>query len=141
MSSSHQELAVRRSIRHDVVLSAKWSVAKEHEPAVKLSQAASRDGWVDCDVVDFGTGGAGLLTAVFVPRRALLLIRILAPGEGAPMLTARARVQRVVMTDRRPMYMLGTSFEEIDETARGEIDRLLERLLGPGAGGDGGVNA
>ena len=40
------------------------------------------------------------------------------------------RVQRVIMTDRRPAYLIGTAFDCPDQRALEQIDGLLGRLEG-----------
>lgn len=133
--SGNQELAIRRSTRHDVVIPARIRVAPVHSAAVKLSAASGvRDGWLDVDVVDFSSGGVGILSPVFLPRGCVLTVRLLTPAdEGNPesmLLEVQVRVQRVVMTDRRPAYLMGTAFDSLTpETAAG-IEGLLKRMEG-----------
>jgi len=140
---SGQNVIVRRAQRHDVALPARIRVGDEHVPLVRLSAAAAdRTGWVSVDVIDFSAGGLGLMSRVFVPRRTVLEIQILpvAPSDGdetqggaervppEPLLSARVRVQRVIMTDRRPAYLIGTSYAETNQALDAAIDHILELI-------------
>ncbi len=126
-----QDFAIRRSQRHDVAMAARFSIAPVHAPLVRLSTGSgARDGWLDAGVVDISSGGVGLITPVFVPRRCLILVRLRADDspEAPTLVEVGARVQRIVMTDRRPAYLLGTAFEGMNaETGRG-IEALLARM-------------
>lgn len=127
MAGSH-DLVVRRTVRHDVVLRGRFSVAAPHASAVRLAKASgSRDGAVEADIVDLSAGGVGFLSTVFLPKRLLVDVEILAPRSGAPLLRCRGRVTRTLMTDRRPMYMLGVAFENLDEATTAALATLLEQ--------------
>ncbi len=126
-------LTVRRAVRHDVAMRGRFAVAASHAGAVKYAQAVTgRDGWIDADVVDLSDRGLGMMSAVFVPRRCLLTIRISLPeaDQGQPLLEATARAQRVLMTDRRPAYLIGVSFEELNAEQRAALAAVLERAGG-----------
>ncbi len=126
-----QDFAIRRSQRHDVAMAARFCIAPAHAALVRLSTGSgARDGWLEAGVVDVSNGGIGLVTSVFVPRRCLITLRI--RGDESPdsptLLECVARVQRIVMTDRRPAYLLGTAFEGLTaESARG-LEMLLARM-------------
>lgn len=134
-----RDLIVRRTQRYDIVLPARFVVDDEHLDRVRYS-GRGRDGWIDADVMDFGAGGVGFMCEVFIPRKALLRIRIFPPGsnlsdqpideEQIPLLEGTVRVQRVVMTDRRPGYLVGTSFTEPNQKLDRQIDEMLELLKG-----------
>lgn len=95
------------------------------------SQAGAMDGWLEVDVVDLSHGGMGLISLVFLPRRTLLTVRVFSPqGDGAEILQCPVRIQRVCMTDRRPAYLLGTSFEQMSPERRSKLDELLESIGG-----------
>jgi len=126
-----QDFAIRRSQRHDVAMAARFCVAPVHAPLVRLSAGSgARDGWIDAGVVDMSSGGVGLITPIFVPRRCLIVVRVRADeAPDAPTLAeVTARVQRIVMTDRRPAYLLGTAFEGLTAESAGAIDMLLARM-------------
>lgn len=130
--SSDFDLIVRRSARYDIALRAKVAPTQSHASAVRLtSSAGARGGFVEVDVLDFSGGGVGLLSMVFFPRKSCLRLIIQGVGEGAPdLLDAVVRVQRVVMSDRRPAYLIGTSFESLNEAAVTQVNHLLDRLDG-----------
>ncbi len=104
--------------------------APEHVGVVRFTAAAgAKEGWIDCDVVDLSSGGLGLMTTFFVPRRCVLLVRVYGTDAAAPPIAdAPCRVQRVCMTDRRPAYLLGTSFEAMTAEAAEQINDLLTLL-------------
>ena len=83
--SSMQELAVRQAQRHDVALKGRMSIAPEHSHLVRLAQSAGgKEGWVDVDVVDVSEGGLALLSTVFIPKRVVVLVRIMGAAPGTP---------------------------------------------------------
>jgi hypothetical protein len=131
--NEHLASIVRRSVRYDVSIRASISVLPEHGSLVRFAGAAgARDGWVDVDLVDFSSSGVGLMCGVFVPRRTLLMARLYSYGPDAKVIVeAPLRVQRVCMTDRRPGYLVGTSFADPAPKAIDQINRLLELLAGP----------
>jgi hypothetical protein len=126
------QVIVRRSVRYDVAIRACMSVAPEHAGLVKFGGGAgAKDGWIDVDVIDFSSAGLGVMSQVFVPRRALLLVRVFGPAIGAPVIVETpVCVQRVCMTDRRPAYLIGTAFADPDARAVAQINNLLELLSG-----------
>lgn len=126
---------VRRSVRVDVMLQGRASVAPAHAQRVRLSTSAPhRDGQVEVDVVDLSTNGAGFISPAFFPKRTLLKLVVHGPDPAAPpLLTAVGRVQRAVMTDRRPAYMHGLAFEDLTAEQGAALDALIGRLLGTGA--------
>lgn len=118
---------VRTAVRHDVCLRGAVSVVQESGQGVRLSAAAgATDGWIEVDVVDISAGGIGLISTVFFPRRTLLTLRVFSPqAEGVEIFAANARIQRVCMTDRRPAYMLGTSFERLTAAQQAHLRAVL----------------
>jgi hypothetical protein len=128
------EVIVRRTLRHDVAIRAAFCVSGPHQQLVRLSPAAGLTaGWVECDCVDAGLGGVGLITTVFVPRLSQLRVRLYSAGESKEIiLEATGVVRRVIMTDRRPAYHLGISFHELDDKGHAQIASLMS-LLGSDA--------
>jgi len=132
-----RDLIVRRNQRYDLVLPARFVVDDMHLDHVRYS-GGGRDGWLDVDLMDFSAGGVGFMCDVFIPRKALLLVRIFPPGsnlsdqpideEQIPLLEGTVRVQRVIMTDRRPGYLVGTSFTEPSQKLDKQIDEMLDLL-------------
>lgn len=127
--NSKQGLIVRNAARYDVALRARFRVGPEHAGVVRFSQAAgSKDGWIEADVVDLSAHGVGLVSNVFVPRQCRLELRVLGQDTGELLFTIPCSVRRVVMTDRRPAYLLGLAFETTDGTALRQLHSLIERL-------------
>ncbi|MFZ4574870.1 MAG: PilZ domain-containing protein [Phycisphaerales bacterium] len=128
--SSSPPIIIRQSARYDVVMRAQLSVSPEHAGIVRFSGASgSRDGWIECDLIDISTGGVGLITRLFVPRRLVARVRIFTSEESTePALECGIRVQRVIMTDRRPAYLLGTCFEGVTDSEMQALQTLLARL-------------
>ncbi|HLO40609.1 MAG TPA: hypothetical protein VK176_06265 [Phycisphaerales bacterium] len=135
--SNDFELVVRRTTRHDVSLRARVVPTQGHAAAIRLAQSVvPRGGMVEVDLLDFSGGGVGLMSMVFFPRRTCLRLVIQGLREGEPeLLDAVVRVQRVVMSDRRPAYMIGTSFESLNETSSAQVEAILDRLDGLDAPG------
>lgn len=124
--SSMDQLVVRRSQRHDVALHGRFRIASDHESSIVLARASGvRNGVIEADVVDLSGGGLGMLTPVFVPKQALLECQILLPQSSAPALECQARVTRVIMTDRRPMYLIGLLFEAMSDQAAQALSKML----------------
>jgi len=126
------QLIIRNSVRHDVSLRASISIGAQDGGVVRFSAASGdRDGWVDVDVIDFSSGGFGMMSGVFIPRKTVLAIRIFGLDANAPpIITCPVRVQRVCMTDRRPAYLIGTSLENPPPESIAQIDRVLAALSG-----------
>ena len=126
-----QDFAIRRTQRHDLALPARFCVAPEHAGVVKFSAASgARDGWIDGGVVDVSSGGLGLVSPIFVPRRCLVTVRVRAEesDESPTILEVAARVQRIVMTDRRPAYLLGTAYEGMTADTTRALQAFMSRL-------------
>lgn len=137
MSGGHSGLSVRRSARYEVALPGRVRIAAEHRSIVRFAPSSgARDGWIPVDIIDVGTGGVGLFSPIFLPRNADADLEILGHQErGGVLLACRSRVQRVVMTDRRPAYLLGLAFVgQSPETVK-KISDLLNALEGIESGG------
>ena len=130
--SGDQSLTTRRSTRYDVVLNGQVSVAPADAGLVRLSASSgAKDGWIDVSVIDVSWGGLGFVTSVFFPRRTVLHIRLSGADNAAPPLVeAAVRVQRVVMTDRRPAYLFGAAFDSLSDEQRARVEALLAALEG-----------
>ncbi len=140
---NHSGLMYRKAARYDLSLPARLRVAEAHGKSVSLTASAGvRQGWLPVDLVDFSAGGIGLLTSVFIPRRCLIEVEIFGvEGDRDQVaISGVARTQRVVMTDRRPAYLIGACFERPTEEQREQIARLLE-LLGGSGEPEGGADA
>lgn len=127
--SGMDQLAVRRTQRHDVALRGRFAIAEPHTRLVRLARTSGmRDGVVEADVVDLSAGGLGLLTHVFLPKRVALVCKLLLPQSETVAFECEGVVTRVVMTDRRPMYMIGVTFRDVAPAAKGQLATLLAAL-------------
>jgi len=134
---SKSGLIIRKNERHEVSLPARARVAFSHAEVVKLANGvANSDGWVDVHLIDFSNNGIGLITTNFFPRGSLIQVEVPDLGEesGTVMISCQMRVMRVQMTDRRPAYLIGGAYTEIDDDLESQIEDLMLRLQG--AGGD-----
>lgn len=123
-----QGLKVRHARRHEVALACEVEVAPAHCHLLRLTaRAAAVRGRAEGTLVDVSSGGLGVIAPVFLPKQTLVHVRVRSPIDTAaePLLEATLRVKRVVMTDRRPGYLLGLAYEADDETSRVQADRFL----------------
>lgn len=120
------ELAVRQSQRHDVALKGSVQVDADHAAIVKLSKTSgARDGALPVDIVDLSSKGLGFLVPVFLPKGLAVLVSVTDPKGGVSLLSIRGKVMRTVMTDRRPMYLIGVSIEPPEGEAKKALDAVL----------------
>jgi hypothetical protein len=120
---------VRRNERHDVALRGRFRISPEHAPIVKLSKASgARDGILETDIVDLSACGLGFLSPIFIPKHARITCQI-APGNGvSDTFDTQGVVRRVLMTDRRPMYLIGVTFDSITDEASTRLQILLSEF-------------
>lgn len=117
----------------DLSLPARVAIAEPHAGMIRFTSFAGvRDSWLDVDLVDFSSKGVGFVTSVFIPRKSLLTIRILALGAEPKrvLVEGQIRIQRVVMTDRRPGYLIGTSFEGMTAKLHAQIEDVMRQIEG-----------
>lgn len=127
---SMEGLTVRHAKRHVIALPCELSVAPAHQKLVQFSpQSGSARGVISATLVDASAGGVGASSPLFVPRMTLVLVRALLPSDrDTPIFEAVMRLQRVVMTDRTPTYLLGLAFEHHDVASVEHAQRFLARL-------------
>ncbi len=124
-------LIVRRSVRYEISLPARIRVAAHHADALGFAKGVTDENrWHDISVIDFASGGLGFIIEVFLPRNVDLEIEIAGfhADENEPLLSARIRVQRVQMTDRRPAYKVGGEFIDLNESSAAQVEAMLDRL-------------
>lgn len=132
MSKSPPFIA-RRATRVDVCIHAQVRVHPQDGEVLKLSTGVTSAGpWLDVDVVDLSLGGLGYATSLFLPRGVRVMFRLMG-SKGEPSPVIGARVQRVVMTDRRPSYIVGCAFDETSDEAMASIRRILSEFLSEGS--------
>lgn len=128
--TSENELIVRRHERFELVLPALLSVAPEHQSLVRFNPAiCERDGWIPATLVDISPGGLGLMTRVFLPRMSIARVRVMRGQDERQVLDVKVRLQRLTMTDRRPAYLLGTSFVDLTEEQRAMVQAITAELV------------
>ncbi|MBU6413027.1 MAG: PilZ domain-containing protein [Planctomycetes bacterium] len=121
-------LIVRRHSRLDVSLRCKIAIDQEHRALVRFT-SAGHGGWIDADVVDLSSGGLAFMTGVFIPKRCRVNVRIVAADEAlAPLIEIAVRVQRVQMTDRRPAYLIGGSFDRASPEQINTVEALIKQF-------------
>lgn len=133
MDSEHG-LVVRKTARYDLVLPVSLSIHADHAELVRFGpRAGDLDGWLDADLMDIAMAGAGVVTKNFLPRNALVRLRILSlPGENQKVLVeCTARVMRAIMADRRPSYMLGLAFDQNDPQGMRSVEELIDQCIDP----------
>lgn len=106
------------------------SVAPEHQSLVRFNPAiCERDGWIPATLADISPGGLGLMTKVFLPRMSIARVRVMRGQDERQVLDVKVRLQRVTMTDRRPAYLLGTSFVDLTEEQRSIVQAITAELI------------
>lgn len=129
--AGEQGLTIRHTQREEIALPCVLEIASGHSPLVRLTgNAAATRGRIDATVIDASEGGLGVLSPVFLPKRALVRVRVRHPvaEDQPPLLEATLRVQRVVMTDRRPYYLIGFAYAQADDAEGVAVERFLARL-------------
>jgi len=120
------ELAVRQSQRHDVALRGTVQIDPDQASIVRLSKTSgAREGVLSVDIVDLSAKGLGFLIPVFLPKGIGVVVAVLDPKGGPPLLSIKGKVMRAVMTDRRPMYLIGVSIEIPEGDTKKALDSIL----------------
>jgi hypothetical protein len=131
--SDPENFVIRRSDRHEIMLPVRLRVHEPDRAQVRLSsRSGQREGWVTADLVDLASGGMGVVSPVYLPRGCLADVQLLpfAGDSATPLLEMRARVRRVVMTDRRPAYLVGLLFVEPTDAQAAQLKGLLAQISG-----------
>ncbi|MFM9957158.1 MAG: PilZ domain-containing protein [Phycisphaerales bacterium] len=151
-------LTVRRHERHALSLAALVGVADHPAPCIGVEafmggrlrfspESGVSETGMPGTVVDLGAGGLGLKLPLYLPRGSVLRVRVL--GEDGSVsrlrLDLKVRVQRVTMVDRKPTYLIGTSFVDASPAALAAVKKLIEEcgvaLAAASAAGGGGGGA
>ena len=130
---SNSGLIVRSSGRFEKSLPARVRVGMMHFESVQFAKGvADADRWIEVGVVDFAEGGVGFVSNIFFARGLSLEMRIddLQGAEGESLLVCNLKIQRVQMADRRPTYLIGCSFSDVDKVTRSQINSMITRFLG-----------
>lgn len=105
------------------------AVAPISAEAVRLANAG---GAAKTRIVDWSEGGLGLSSDLYLPLTCALRLTFTPPGATGPV-TLDTRVQRVAMSDRKPTYYVGTSFDSGNPEQQETVARLLTALRATGA--------
>jgi hypothetical protein len=130
-------LVVRQSERHRCDIPARLVIDPAHAERVVLTKSArAADGSVAATVIDCSLGGLGIKSKVFIPKGCRLIAVIGGDGVGGAMSADiegefAVRVQRVIMLDREPNYLIGTlhvrdTAEDVDAGPSAALRRLIE---------------
>jgi hypothetical protein len=127
MGGSADQLVVRQHERRSCRLEAGLRVAAEHTHVVALSRSVGDGtGSISATVVDVSNGGAGVETAVFLPRGTSVNLTV-RTGSGSETIELPSRVQRVTMISREPRYYMGLAYAGDQASRSRTIGLLLER--------------
>ncbi|CAN5838481.1 hypothetical protein BH11PLA1_BH11PLA1_18800 [soil metagenome] len=126
MDTNAENLLVRQHERHRCDAPGWLLIAAEHAEAVRLAAGAvDSTGSVRVSIQDCSLGGVGVLSTVFIPKRALVTLSV--PETAAsPALKIALRVMRVVMMDRKPTYYLGLGPAQ---SAGPELEENLKKFI------------
>lgn len=110
------------------------SIALPDEAAAQVRVAPgvlNRFSRIDGTLMDISSGGAGLVLGEYVPRWAPVILGVhrTSEAEGA-LVRARGVVRRVRMLDRRPSYLIGVGFKDLDEQTLVDLESLLSEIDG-----------
>jgi hypothetical protein len=137
MPSQTDRLVVRQHDRFRCNIPARVVIEAAHADQVVLAKAAAEaGGGTSLRIVDSSRGGLGLESRVFLPKACRLRISVTDPSSGQEV-TVTVRVQRVAMTDRRPLYYLGTAFVEMEPGVQQRFEAALAAARPLTAGSDG----
>lgn len=134
MTMPNSDLAVRRHERYVCDFPAQVVVGPASAAAVRLSgSAVAANGAIPARVTDFSIGGLGIQSPVFLPGTCQVQVRLTPADPAIPPFQGILRIQRAAMTDRKPTYYLGTSFDPGHPADAETLARLLAWLKQSGA--------
>lgn len=148
-------LTVRQHEREGLQVPIEFIVCDEHRAQVQFSSSSSALGQyaVKGMAVDISPGGMGLELRQFVPRMCEGVVRVLLPsaieivGESNNEIVFehRAKVRRIFLTGRDPVYTVGLAFvnpgPEVDAQIASLLVRVKQLALTTGNNGGGRANA
>ncbi len=110
------------------------SIALPEEAAAQVRVAPgvlNRFSRIEGTLMDISSGGAGLVVGEYVPRWAPVVLGVHRTSESeGVLLAARGVIRRVRMLDRRPSYLIGVGFEDLDERTLADLESLLSEIDG-----------
>lgn len=145
MSETPHHLRFRADERREVALAASIALPEQASGQVRVTAGVlNRFSRIDGTLMDISSGGAGLVIGEYVPKWSPVILGVhrTSEAEGA-LVRARGIVRRVQMLDRRPSYLIGVGFEEMDAQTAADLETLLAEIDGvsvaSGGGGAGGA--
>jgi hypothetical protein len=133
-------LTVRQHEREGIQVPIEFVICEEHRAQVHFSSTSSAIGQhaVKGQAVDISPGGMGLELRQFVPRMCEGIVRVVMPAtiqiEGSAELSNailfehRAKVRRVFLTGRDPIYTIGLAFLNPGTEVDAQIAELLQQV-------------
>lgn len=129
MPKTAPDLVVREHDRHACSLPARIAIGPASAGAVKPARSISGlGGAIEVRIVDFSRGGLGIASAVYLPPSCSLVLTLPGLETVGPV---PLKVRRATMTDRRPTYYIGASFDHAAPGAGDAAARLIEALRTP----------
>jgi len=127
MEPHSRDLRFRSASRHDVALDASLTLRAPDTERIRYSRTAiSPDGSWPGTLVDVSGGGLGIICELYVPVWAHVHVHIGWPGrDEGTLFEADCLSRRVQMIDRRPAYLLGLQYDEMNEDQRDALERFM----------------
>jgi len=132
MTEPVHHLRFREDERREVAMSASITLTDADTGQLRVIPGVlSKHGRINGTLMDISSGGAGLVVSEYVPRWCRVMVGVHRSEEdGKSIVSAPGVVRRVQMLDRRPSYLLGVSFSDLDEDSHGKLIRLLSMIDG-----------
>lgn len=133
-------LTVRQHEREGINVPIEFVVDPAHASQVRFSSSSSAAGPTMLRGIaqDISSGGMGLLCKQYLPRMCEGLVRVFAPvvgqtqDDGTPavelILEQHAKVRRVTLVDREPLFSVGVAFIDPHPGIDGKITELFDRI-------------
>lgn len=158
--ASGNGLSTRQFERGSVNLPARFVIDPDHHSQIRFGATAlsATQDTVQGRIVDFSSGGVGLMLPHYLPRLCRGTLRVYEPGcessdgdavgEGRPIFEHRVQVRRVRLAGHDPSYSIGVAFVEPDSALEGRVEAVLRgydggsrHQSGDGGGGEGARDA
>lgn len=126
MNPAKNDLSVRQHTRYDCDIASRATLDESDAASVRLSpEMVVAADTLSVRVIDTGRGGLGLSSLVYLPPGTCLSVALEINGSSQELLV---RVQRVRMTDRKPTYYIGTSFNSSSSDQAGLVEALMAQF-------------
>lgn len=128
MAATDANLVVRQYKRLSCRLQAEVAPADEARAALRLARGVvTSTGWLRATVFDFGSGGIGIRSEVFLPQGSVLRAKVF-DHAGALLLDTRVRAQRIQMVGPQTQFEIGTAFVDPPSSLQESLDRLFRYI-------------